>query len=362
MCGESFEASCDMNGDATRREFLHGGAVATAGLLAKETAAVGQEPNSPNQQPHAGHDSTVDYPRDRPSTGGPVGSATDRGMLVPGLGTAGKAPVPVIVPDLSEKVPWKLVDGVKEFHLYCRHTRREVLPDLYIDVWGFNDLMPGPTIEVMQGDRVRIWVHNDLPESTGIHWHGLEIPVAMDGVPGLTQPPIPPGGLQAYEFTLHQTGTFFYHSHDAMQDGMGMVGLFLIHPKQAHEPRVDRDFALIDPGMGDSPRQHHPEHDVDGVQPVHLERPGCAVRHPPGMQAGRARADSAGEFQRHRSSPDAPSRPDILGHGHGRGPNSSPQPGFPATPCWWAWRRCAKSSSSPITLATGCCIATCSTT
>ena len=97
---------------------------------------------------HAGHDSTADYPRDRPSTGGPVGSPTDRGMLVPGLGTAGKPPVPVIVPDLSEKVPWKLVDGVKEFHLYCRHTRREVLPDLYIDVWGFNDLMPGPTIEV----------------------------------------------------------------------------------------------------------------------------------------------------------------------------------------------------------------------
>jgi FtsP/CotA-like multicopper oxidase with cupredoxin domain len=149
------------------------------------------------------------------------------------------------VPDLSEKVPWKLVDGAKEFHLHCRHTRREVLPDLYIDVWGFNDLMPGPTIEVIQGDRVRIWVHNDLPESTGIHWHGLEIPVAMDGVPGLTQPPIPPGESHVYEFTLHQSGTFFYHSHDAMQDGMGMVGLFLIHPTQALEPRVDRDFALL---------------------------------------------------------------------------------------------------------------------
>ena len=63
--------------------------------------------------------------------------------------------------------------------------------------------------------------------------------------PGLTQPPIPPGGSQAYEFTLHQSGTFFYHSHDGMQDGMGMVGLFLIHPKEAHEPRVDRDFALL---------------------------------------------------------------------------------------------------------------------
>jgi hypothetical protein len=166
-------------------------------------------------------------------------------MLVPGLRAAGLAPVHVIVPDLPEKLAWKMVNGAKEFHLYCRHTRREVLPDLYLDVWGFNDSMPGPTIEVNQGDRVRIWVHNELPESTGIHWHGLEVPVALDGVPGLTQPPIPPGGAQPYEFRLHQDGTYFYHSHDGMQDGMGMVGLFIIHPKVAHEPRVDRDFALV---------------------------------------------------------------------------------------------------------------------
>ena len=148
-------------------------------------------------------------------------------MLVPGLRPAGEPPPRVIVPDLPEKLAWKMVDGAKEFHLYCRHTRREFLPDLYIDVWGFNDSMPGPTIEVDQGDRVRIWVHNELPESTGIHWHGLEVPIAMDGVPGLTQPPLAPGQTQAFEFTLHQEGTFFYHSHDGMQDGMGMVGLFV---------------------------------------------------------------------------------------------------------------------------------------
>ena len=116
---------------------------------------------------------------------------------------------------------------------------------MHIDVWGFNGSMPGPTIVVNQGDRVRIWVHNQLPESTGIHWHGLEIPVAMDGVPGLTQPPLAPGQSQAFEFTLHQTGTFFYHSHDGMQDGMGMIGLFIIQPRVAYDPPVDRDFALI---------------------------------------------------------------------------------------------------------------------
>ncbi len=191
------------------------------------------------------HEHGPDYLRDRPGPGRPVGSPTDRGKLVPGLRKAGDPPVPVVTPDLPERLAWTMVDGAMEFHLHCRHTRREFLPDISIDVWGFNGGMPGPTIEAVQGDRVRIVVHNELPESTGIHWHGLEVPVAMDGVPGLTQPPVPPGGVRAYEFTLHQSGTFFYHSHDGMQDGMGMVGLFLIHPKVAHEPPVDRDFALI---------------------------------------------------------------------------------------------------------------------
>jgi FtsP/CotA-like multicopper oxidase with cupredoxin domain len=234
-----------MSGETTRRAFLQGGSMATAGLLAAEATTIAQETRSQHEHEHGNHGADVDYPRDRPSPGGPVGSPTDRGMLVPGLRPVGEPPVPVIVPDLPEKLPWKLIDGAKEFHLHCRHTRREFLPDLYIDVWGFNGSMPGPTIEVNQGDRVRIWVHNELPESTGIHWHGLEVPVAMDGVPGLTQPPLPPGGSQAFEFTLHQSGTFFYHSHDGMQDGMGMVGLLLVHPRVAHEPRVDRDFALV---------------------------------------------------------------------------------------------------------------------
>ena len=90
--------------------------------------------------------STRDYPRDRPSPYGPVGSPTDRGMLVPGC-AAGQPPVPVITPDLDrpqDRLAWKMVDGAKEFHLHCRHTQREFLPDLKIDVWGFNGGMPAP--------------------------------------------------------------------------------------------------------------------------------------------------------------------------------------------------------------------------
>jgi hypothetical protein len=92
---------------------------------------------------------------------------------------------------------------------------------------------------------VRIIFENHLPESTSIHWHGLEVPLEMDGVPGITQDPVPPGGTFTYEFALHQNGTYFYHSHMPMQEMMGMIGLFIIHPEKPHEPRVDKDFGMI---------------------------------------------------------------------------------------------------------------------
>ena len=231
-----------MSHESTRRDFLHGGALAAAGLAAGAAAQPAQGQDKPGAHKHDPNGG--EFPRDRPGPGGPVGSPTDRGKLVPGRRGAGEPPVPVTVPDLT-KLPWEMKDGVKEFHLHCRHTRREFLPGMWFDVWGFNDSMPGPAIEVVEGDRVRIVVHNELPESTSMHWHGLEVPARMDGVHGLTQDPIPPGGTFVYEFDLHQNGTFFYHSHGPMQEGIGMAGLFIIHPRTAHEPAVDRDFALL---------------------------------------------------------------------------------------------------------------------
>jgi FtsP/CotA-like multicopper oxidase with cupredoxin domain len=231
-----------MEGEMTsRRTFLQGGTLATAGFVAGHAAEGAQE----HQHGHGGHGEPGDYPRDRPGCGGPVGSPTDRGRLVPGLIKAGEPPVRVIVPDLPERLPWKMVGGAKEFHLHCQVVKRDLLPNFTLDCWGFNGRMPGPTIEATVGDRARLVVHNELPESTGIHWHGLEMPVRFDGVPGLTQPPIRPGETYAYEFDLHQDGTFFYHSHDGMQDAMGMVGLFIVYPGETYEPRVDRDFCLI---------------------------------------------------------------------------------------------------------------------
>lgn len=184
------------------------------------------------------------YSRFRPSFGGPPGSDQFLGKLVPGLRKSGLEPVPVEAPDLG-KIPWRMVNGVKEFELRCTPVKREFLPGSLMDVWGFNDSMPGPTIEAFQGDRVRFVVHNELPEPTSVHWHGLELPIQYDGVPGLTQNLIPPGGTYVYEYDLHQTGTFFYHSHIAMQEAFGMAGLFIVHPRIAYEPPVDRDFALV---------------------------------------------------------------------------------------------------------------------
>ena len=157
---------------------------------------------------------------------------------------AGTAPLLVETPGIPN-LPWEMVNGAKEFHLVAEPVRQEVVPSRIVDLWGYNGSAPGPTIQVNQGDRVRIVVDNHLPEPTSMHWHGFEIPHNMDGGPGISQDPIPPGGRFVYEFTLHQEGTFFYHSHMAMQEMFGMIGAFIMHPKQAYEPRADKDFAVI---------------------------------------------------------------------------------------------------------------------
>jgi manganese oxidase len=156
----------------------------------------------------------------------------------------GSGIVPVVSPDVPN-MPWRLENGVKVFDIRVEHVRTELIPGRVMDGWGFNGSIPGPTIQVTEGDRVRLVVENRLPEPFSMHWHGLEIPNDMDGMPGISQDAIFPGASFTYEFTLHQNGTFFYHSHMAMQEMMGLIGLFIIHPRRAHTPRVDRDFGIV---------------------------------------------------------------------------------------------------------------------
>jgi hypothetical protein len=199
---------------SNRRDFVRGGLASAAGLVAARAALGAPGPQHEHRPPPAAKKTTT-------------------------------VAVPVEAPDLPT-MPWRLEDGVKVFEITCDVTARRFVPWREpFNVWGYNGSMPGPTIEAAEGDRVRFVVTNNLPEATALHWHGLEVPLEMDGVPGVTQDPIPPGGQFVYEFTLHQHGTFFYHSHMPMQEMLGLIGLFVIHPRRPYAPQVDRDFGLI---------------------------------------------------------------------------------------------------------------------
>jgi len=153
-------------------------------------------------------------------------------------------------------LPWRMRDGWKEFHLVAEPVVREIAPGMKANLWGYNGQSPGPTIECVEGDRLRIFVTNKLPEHTTIHWHGVLLPNGMDGVGGLTQKQIAPGKTWVYEFEMKRSGTFMYHPHadEMVQMAMGMHGFIVVHPKNPNQYPVERDFVFlinafdIDPG------------------------------------------------------------------------------------------------------------------
>ena len=177
--------------------------------------------------------------------------------LPSGVTGAGRPYRPVVTLN-GWSLPFRMKDGVKEFHLVAEPVVREMAPGFHVNMWGYNGQSPGPTIEVVEGDQVRIYVTNRLPEHTTIHWHGQRLPNGMDGVGGLNQKQIPAGKTYVYEFTARRPGTFMYHPHadEMTQMAMGMMGLWITHPRQAHPEiaEVDRDYAFlinafdIDPG------------------------------------------------------------------------------------------------------------------
>ncbi len=161
-------------------------------------------------------------------------------------GEPGKDYTPVIIPN-GWALPYTVVDGVKVFHMVAEEVYHEFAPGLRAHCWGYNGSVHGPVIEAVDGDRVRIFVTNKLETNTTVHWHGILLPSGMDGVGGLSQKTIAPGETYMYEFTLRQHGTFMYHSHhdEMTQMGMGMTGMFIIHPRNASGLRPDRDFVLL---------------------------------------------------------------------------------------------------------------------
>jgi FtsP/CotA-like multicopper oxidase with cupredoxin domain len=138
--------------------------------------------------------------------------------------------------------------GVKVFDLTTKVVQWEAKPGARYEAFTYNGTVPGPAIRVRQGDRVRVVLKNELPESTSIHWHGVIVPNRMDGVPYITQPPVKPGQTFVYEFTARNPGSHMYHSHHAAdaQVPKGLLGAFIIEPRdRSREPKVARDVLMV---------------------------------------------------------------------------------------------------------------------
>jgi manganese oxidase len=198
-----------------RRTFLQ--VAAGSALVARYSVAEAQQPPAAAEQPQV--------TRAKQNSGGPGRVITPNGATL----------------------PLQRVGDVKVGHLIAQPIDHEFMPGLRADCWGYNGRTPGPTIEVTQGDKVRMYVTNRLPEPTTVHWHGILLPNGMDGVAGLTQRGIEPGQTYMYEFTFTRPGTYMYHPHfdEMTQMAMGMVGMIVVHPRAPRGPRVDRDFVLM---------------------------------------------------------------------------------------------------------------------
>jgi FtsP/CotA-like multicopper oxidase with cupredoxin domain len=244
----------------TRRNLLRSGALGGAGLVAVAVAACAPaaaapvwtyappapsaEPakaeSSPSPDAHAGHS---DAPSTSPSASGPVdhdaaGLAVVKrfldgeGAKLDGAG--------------NQRIEPKLDGSVKVFEMTIDQIQHRI--DAVKDpvaALGYNGTWPAPRIEVIEGDTVRAIFKNNLDESTGVHFHGQRLPNKMDGVPHVTQDPIPPGGSFTYEFVAKTPGSHMYHSHHNATDqvGRGLLGAFIVQPKDPAD-RYDRKYGV----------------------------------------------------------------------------------------------------------------------
>jgi manganese oxidase len=150
----------------------------------------------------------------------------------------------------GQPLPFTMDGDVKVFDLVCQIVQWEFAPGKRVEAWSYNGVVPGPEIRVTEGDKIRINVSNELPESTAVHWHGVIVPNDQDGVPFITQPPIKPGETYTYEFQVREgnAGSHMYHSHHnaAAQVTKGLLGAFIVEPKDpASRPAFDREYTLV---------------------------------------------------------------------------------------------------------------------
>jgi multicopper oxidase len=172
--------------------------------------------------------------------------------LVLGLLRVGVPAPAVLQPPANHATPppWQAqaTGGVKEFQLTVGRTQWEIAPGKTVDTYAYNGQVPGPELRVTEGDTARVTVNNELQEPTTVHWHGVEVPVGMDGVPNLSQEPIAPGGTFTYEFVATPAGTRWYHAHvdEMAQQGGGLVGPLIIQPREPSPTAApDREYTLV---------------------------------------------------------------------------------------------------------------------
>ena len=136
--------------------------------------------------------------------------------------------------------------GVTEITLTASASTVELMDGVQTEVWSYNGTVPGPQIRVPFGNMLRINFENQLPQETTIHFHGIRVPNAFDGVPGVTQPPVPPGGTFTYEFTPKDSGTYWYHPHvnASEQVERGLYGTIVVEDP-AVGPRYTDDMVWV---------------------------------------------------------------------------------------------------------------------
>lgn len=222
-----------------RRNLLRSSLVTSAAVLARAKLAAAQ---------HAGHGQQPAAPGSGPSRpqgahkiAVPVGPK----RLAQGRRVPGENYTPVVMPN-GRTLEFERRGSAKVFHLVAEPVTHEIAPGLEIEAWGYNGMTPGPLIECVEGDTLRIYVTNKLPEATSVHWHGVIVPSGMDGVAGLSQQAIPAGKTFKYEFVMKKPGTFMYHPHfdEMVQIALGMVGMIVVHPRRPDRRRV-RDYSLM---------------------------------------------------------------------------------------------------------------------
>jgi len=227
----------------SRRDFLRNTAITALAGSALAACSVADQDAQATKVNDADHSGGTMAPNPAPLTTGAAADAMDKmheaGVKAFPAKTAGKG---------NQLMQPRMDNGVKVYELTARKIRWETMPGQTVEAWAYNDQVPGPQIRVREGDRVRLILKNELPESTSVHFHGVEVPNDQDGVPYITQPPIKSGQTFTYEFTAPNPGSHMYHSHHnaAKQVGLGLLGAFVIEPKVPLPiEKADIDYVLV---------------------------------------------------------------------------------------------------------------------